>query len=55
MDFLIMVAGILQLNSMHIGNNKSFSVLLHNAKQTKVNRKNVLSNSFTKKKTHILD
>lgn len=36
MDTVIMFAGILQLNAMHIGNNKNFAILLHNAKNTKV-------------------
>lgn len=36
LDLLITLAGIIQLNAMHIGNNKNFSFLLHNAKSTKV-------------------
>lgn len=36
MDTAIMFAGILQLNAMHIGNNKNFAILLQNEKNTKV-------------------
>lgn len=36
MDTVIMFAGILQLNAMHIGNNKNFAILLQNEKNTKV-------------------
>lgn len=35
-DVFIMFAGILQLNAMHIGNNKNFAFLLHNDKRIKM-------------------
>lgn len=35
-DVFIMSAGILQLNAMHIGNNKNFAFLLHNDRRIKM-------------------
>lgn len=49
MDFIIMLAGIVQLNAMHIGNNKNFSFLLHNAKSTKVYKRKHLLSIYTNK------